>query len=129
VRLDPKHPPGRANRKARAYESEIVRLRAEGYTCEAIRVSLADIGVEVSLSTVQREAARREKRKPDIPATMTRLLTRVPTDERPVEHASATASPFAADKRSGREIAEAFVSKRYTNPLLRDRNNHESSRH
>ena len=48
----------------------------------------------------------------------------------------ATATPrthalyvFAGDPRTGKEIAEAFVSKRYTNPLLRDRNNHESSRH
>ncbi len=58
MRLDPKHPPGRTNRKARAYQSEIARLRAEGYTCDAIRVALADSGVHVSRSTVQREAAR-----------------------------------------------------------------------
>jgi hypothetical protein len=57
VRLIPKDPPGRANRKARSFALEIVRLRSEGYTCNAIRIALAEIGVDVSLSTVQREAA------------------------------------------------------------------------
>ena len=31
VQLQPKRPPGRADRKAAAYTSEILRLRAEGY--------------------------------------------------------------------------------------------------
>jgi len=62
VRLNPKLPPGRVNRKARAFEPEIARLRSQGYTCEAIRAALADIGVNVSLSTVQREAARSKSR-------------------------------------------------------------------
>lgn len=61
MRLTPKDPPGRVNRKARAFELEIVRLRSEDYTCEAIRKALADIGVVVSLSTVQREVARSSK--------------------------------------------------------------------
>jgi hypothetical protein len=58
TRLTPKHPPGRSSRKARAFEAEISRLYAEGYSCEAIRVALADAGVCVSASTVWREVAR-----------------------------------------------------------------------
>lgn len=56
--LQPLGPPGSAQRKALAYAPEIQRLRAEGYTVEAILESLAAAGVEVSRSTVQREANR-----------------------------------------------------------------------
>lgn len=58
MRLNPKHPPGRASRKALLYAHEVRRLRAEGYTLEAIRQALFDVGISVSLSTVRREAAR-----------------------------------------------------------------------
>lgn len=57
-RLIPRRPPGRSNRKARVFAEEIRRLRAEGYGLEVIREALADAGVVVSKSTVQREAAR-----------------------------------------------------------------------
>jgi hypothetical protein len=57
-RLTPRRPPGRSNRKARAFTEEIGRLHAEGYSFEVIREALADAGVIVSNSTVQREAAR-----------------------------------------------------------------------
>jgi len=127
VRLNPKHPPGRVNRKARAFEPEIARLRAEGYTCEAIHAALADIGVEVSLSTVQREVARSMRRSSGI----ARGATSVSAADARAAIASPTrsSSVVAGAPRTGKEIAEAFVGKRYTNPLLRDRNNHESSRH
>ena len=127
MRLNPKHPPGRVNRKVRAFEPEIARLRSEGYTCEAIRAALADIGVDVSLSTVQREAARSKRRSLGM-AKGTRIVSNADV---PAATASATraSSALAGDPRTGKEIAEAFVGKRYTNPLLRDRNNHESSRH
>ena len=48
MQLQPKRPPGRADRKAAAYASEIVRLRGEGYTYEAIREALAEVGIELS---------------------------------------------------------------------------------
>ena len=35
--LTPRDPPGRANRKACAYETDIGRLRAEGYSFAQIR--------------------------------------------------------------------------------------------
>jgi hypothetical protein len=57
-RLIPRRPPGRCNRKARTFSAEIRRLRAEGYSLDVIREALAEAGVVVSKSTVQREAAR-----------------------------------------------------------------------
>ena len=58
IQLDPGVVPGRANRKAREFTKEIARLRAEGYTLDAIRCTLAKAGVDVSLSTVWRESRR-----------------------------------------------------------------------
>ena len=128
MRLTPKQPLGRVNRKARAFELEIVRLRSEGYTCEAIRAALADIGVDVSLSTVQREAARYSKRRSLVGAKEVNPAT---TDHVPAAPASSTCAPAgrARDPRTGKEIAADFVSKRVTNPLLRGRRNHENRGH
>ena len=56
ARLEPSGPPGRGNRKARAFQLEIHRLRDEGYSLAAIRAALADAGMRVSKSTVHREA-------------------------------------------------------------------------
>lgn len=125
MKLAPKHPPGRRTRKARAFEAEIRQLRAEGYTFEAIRAALADAGVMVSRSTVQREATRQAldavaegddgaasnddtpmKRRPPVPA--------VP--------------PPQAEPLSGKDIAEAFVRKRITNPLIRNRSTDDENR-
>lgn len=58
VALKPRHGPGRVTRKARAFDAEIARLHSEGYTLNSIREALADAGVIVSTSTVQREVAR-----------------------------------------------------------------------
>lgn len=58
MQLRPRRPPGRAGRKAWQYAGDIQRLRAEGYSLEAIRLALLDVGVTVSPSTVRREAAR-----------------------------------------------------------------------
>lgn len=57
-RLIARRPPGRCNRKARTFSTEIRRLRAAGCSLEVIREALAAAGVVVSKSTVQREAAR-----------------------------------------------------------------------
>jgi hypothetical protein len=119
VRLNPKHPPGRVNRRARAFEAEIARLRADGYTCEAIRVALAEIGLVVSLSTVQREARRTKQSTPSAsasPISATSAAKLAPSVA-PVF----LSSPFGADPRSSKEIAADFVSKHVTNPLLRAR--------
>lgn len=58
MQLTPRLPPGRKSRKALAFADEIRRLRALGYTNDAIRQALADAGVNVSSSTVHREATR-----------------------------------------------------------------------
>ena len=42
-------PPGRITRKARDLEADVVQLRAQGYTLEAIRQALAGAGVHVSI--------------------------------------------------------------------------------
>jgi hypothetical protein len=58
VQLQPRRPPGRIDRKAAAYASEICRLRSEGYTYEAIREAMADVGIELSTSALRREVRR-----------------------------------------------------------------------
>lgn len=64
MNLVPVRPPGPNARKARAFTAEILQLRAQGYTFEAIREALAGAGVHVSNSTVQREAARAASEHP-----------------------------------------------------------------
>jgi hypothetical protein len=120
--LNPSDPPGRVNRKARAFEAEIVRLRSEGYTCEAIRSAIAKTGVDVSLSTVQREAARCSKR---LSRVVPKASSFVATGDVPAAPAAATcaSSSLVGDPRTGKEIAAAFFEKRISNPLLRDRSN------
>ena len=127
MKLAPKHLPGRRTRKARAFEAEIRQLRAEGYTFEVIRAALADAGVHVSRSTVQREAARQAL---DAAAEGEGGAARnadTPTERRPNVPALA---PPRAEPLSGREVAEAFVRNRITNPLIRNRStDDEDSRH
>ena len=126
MKLAPKHPPGRQTRKARAFEAEIQQLRAEGYTFEAIRAALADAGVQVSRSTVQREAAKQAldavaggedgtARNADTPTKRQRSVTAF--------------GPARAEPLSGKDIAEAFVRNRINNPLVRNRSTDEDSRH
>ena len=121
MHLIPKHPPGRSNRKARAYAADIARLRTEGYTFEAIRSTLADTGLQVSLSTVQREAARSARRVLGADVR--------PVHHAPVQRAPPTAPPINAPlalgtaPRSAKEIAAEFMAKHITNSLVRHRSN------
>lgn len=125
MRLIPTHPPGQANRKARAFEAEIARRRSEGYTCAAIRAALADVGVEVSLSTVQRDATRCSRRPQPTPA-VTEVAVAAKTDSAPAYAPRALDSAIpAGDPRTGKQIAADFVSRRITDPLLRNRSTHE----
>lgn len=68
MQLNPRQPPGRITRKARGYSAEILRLRAEGYTLEAIRLALLDAGISVTVTTVRREANRLPIRLDETPA-------------------------------------------------------------
>jgi hypothetical protein len=126
MKLNPKNPPGRANRKALAFAIEIARLHKDGYSGEAIREALADVGVIVSKSTVQREVARLSRQA--LPAAQRNTAGAG-------DHASPTSLPqtaahrLADESRSGKEIAEGFVKGRITNPLIRTRSRDEDSRH
>jgi hypothetical protein len=95
TKLSPTDPPGRRTRKARVYWTDIQRLRARGYTFEAIRSALAAVGVDVSNRTVQREAAR----PPDVRDDTTNAL--LPA------------------QRRGKDVAEAFRRSQCANPLIR----------
>jgi hypothetical protein len=120
VNLFPKVPPGRSSRKALAFESEIGRLHFEGYSSEAIRRTLQEAGVTVSLSAVKREVARHAH--PTQPLRATPEAARVKSDVPGLAVlGSAHTAPLPRDPRSSKEIAADFVKSRITNPLLRAR--------
>lgn len=107
--LIPKRPPGRLSRKARAYADDIRRLYAEGYTLEAIREALAEQGVQVSKSTVQREVAWRPRRTlaPEPPATTPPVRQRQPS--------------IVPSNRPQDVADEVFGDSQMSNPLYRNR--------
>lgn len=131
MKLDPKEPPGRSTRKARRFAAEISELRAQGYTFEAIRLALAEVGVQVSNATVQREAARatrlRSQAMPLAPcsrpdpvlqgAATPNVAPGETTPQRPPD------TRTGLDLRSAKEIAEAFTKAHISNPLVRARVN------
>lgn len=124
VRLLPNQPPGRCTRKALPFVDEIRRLHAMGYTLEAIRQALSEVGVSVSRSTVHREANRRaapaplpaaikpaDEAGPARPALLQSKLTQA-AEARNGSRATNT------DSQSGKESAEAFFSAHHSNPLF-----------
>ena len=127
MRLVPTQSPGRGTRKARDFAAEIVELRKQGYTLDAIRAALADAGVHVTISTVWREAnrvgappvskavAQTASSPPPHPVQGTqqpRARTAVPADSR-------TTPPVLAERPDGKKQAELFMSTQITNPLIR----------
>jgi hypothetical protein len=118
MKLAPKNPPGRSTRRARAFTTDIGQLRAQGFTFEAIRQALADAGVAVSKSTVQREVARLASSSSS--GSVAAAESEIP--EPGAAPALFPAAPSCATGRlSGKEIAEAFISTRNTNPLFHHR--------
>lgn len=117
MQLQPKRPPGRADRKAGAYACEIVRLRAEDYTYAAIREALAAVGIELSECALRREVRRHEKRTaravPDVRPASPAPAALPLSVARPV-----TTGPPPSKSATGREIAEAFFTAHPSNPLL-----------
>jgi len=104
----------------RAFAAEIRRLQADGYTCDEIRETLADVGVVVSKSTVQREAARVSPRMPPtLPAIAAAVVAPAPA-ARAVEREPDRLShlPRVDDPRTARQVAEDFMKTQVTNPLL-----------
>jgi len=125
MKLAPTCPPGRATRKARAFTAEILQLRDQGYTFEAIRAALADAGVHVSSSTVRREVTKNAGRVPSVhPA---RTAPSNPSSPQPPGLAAVAAglpATSGGDARDparpvlGKETAEAFFSLHHSNPLF-----------
>ena len=111
VQLEPKHPPRRKSRKVRAFAAEIHRLHADGYTCDEIRDVLAEVGVVVSRSTVQREAARGLHPPAALAASPAHEVLPPPAVRRAMRDAD--------DPRTARQVAEDFMKDQITNPLLR----------
>ena len=117
MELQPKRPPGRTDRKAAAYASEIVRLRRGGYTYEAIREALAEVGIELSTRSLRREVRRLRVR--------TSVFSSGPQATAPTPMNTASPSSSALPPRvsapvgSSRELAEAFFNAHPSNPLLR----------
>lgn len=112
--LTPSNPPGRSTRKALAFEADIGRLHRLGYSFEAIRRALAEAGVHVSRSTVQREVARHSARTPPAQGQGQLQPASSPTGP-PVD------APMSNEFRSGKELAAEFMKGRVTNPLFRNR--------
>ncbi len=134
MKLVPTDPPGRSSRKARRFAQDMRELRAQGYTFEAIRMALAAVGVHVSNATVQREVARATKVTSSAQASGSGVrpdeLRSAPGEPLVTAPPSPSTTPQSTpvpsvetDKRSGKEIAEAFASSRITNPLARARLN------
>ena len=123
MKLAPMQPPGRITRKARDFEADIVQLRAQGYTLEAIRQALAAAGVQVSISTVRREANRPTApmvgaaSNADAPSTLP--VAPSPAHATTVAPAVLVNTAGMAAQLSGKDLAEAFVRTQSTNPLIR----------
>ena len=123
MKLVPIRPPGPNARKARAFAAEIWQLRAQGYTFEAIREALAAVDVNVSNSTVQREANRHAAPNPVAAAGAGASVVL------PASPPQAAATPVASagrvnaaglpEQASAKDLAEAFVRTKSTNPLIR----------
>lgn len=138
MNLVPVRPPGPNARKARAFSADILLLRSQGYTFEAIREALAGAGVHVSNSTVQREAARAAQHPQAVISAVTHLHAVDPAAQRAgsetIVHAKGREAPVPpalsrapgdsaprtfANGPSGKDVAEAFMSTQITNPVVR----------
>ena len=124
VKLVPLSPPGRITRKARDFEADIVELRAQGYTLDAIRQALNAAGVQVSISTVRREALRSETAGSNPTANQAMRQNLAPPVSKHGQ--SAVALPAApastalpADWRNGKDVAQAYTSSVITNQFVR----------
>lgn len=119
MQLLPKRPPGRSDRKAAAYAAEIVRLREAGYTFEAIREALADVGIELTTSALRREVRRPQRTKDT--SNGTKVPGPMPTDEACARFSSSSVphTPPPSHRGNGHEIAEAFFIAHPSNRLLR----------
>jgi hypothetical protein len=128
MNLVPVRPPGTNARKARAFGSELLQLRLQGYTFEAIREALAAAGIHVSNSTVQREVARASRQMPTVPPTKEGKSAKAHVVATALPPAVPVATPRAPttdslppDWQSGRDVAKEYMRGQITNPFARAR--------
>jgi hypothetical protein len=137
ITLTPKLPPGRANRKALAFAVEINRLRAAGYSYEAIRSALLEVGVVVSQTTVKREVSKavraamwaRASAQPPIGHFSSRSQAPSTPEQPPLlkfGSAEVDAPPRPRAPSVGEDIADKFMKGRVTNSLLKEGTRNES---
>lgn len=123
VKLVPPGPPGRITRKARDFEADIVQLRAQGYTLDAIRQALEAAGVQVSISTVRRESLRRCRAAPALPEASPKSMADLPVavsqDAAPVAAPAGSVNAASPAWLKGRDVAEAYMRDHVANPLYR----------
>lgn len=124
MQLQPKRPPGRRDRKAAAFAHEVVRLRAGGYTYDAIREALAEVGIHLSESALRREVRRQQRPvaravtvscSPTVEAARPAPSPPMPPSTQTTPHTPPPTLPRVA---TGRELAEAFFNAHPCNPLL-----------
>lgn len=115
MHLQPRRPPGRVDRKAAGYASEIARLRDDGYTYEAIREAFADIGIALSTSALRREM-RRLRSHLAIPAPPARP-TLSPASPSPFPVVQPLAGAADPGGLSSRDFADAFFNANPSNAL------------
>ncbi|HEY8707754.1 MAG TPA: hypothetical protein VIM34_07125 [Burkholderiaceae bacterium] len=121
MKLSPRIPPGRSNRKARAFSAEIAQLVLDGYGCKAIHEALTDAGLNVSKSTVQREVALLSRPVPPIARRMGAPPAPAPPDIDSLRAPDPDRTRPAELQPTGKDIAQAFLKGRITNPLFRRR--------
>ncbi|MEO6277516.1 hypothetical protein [Roseateles sp.] len=118
MQLQPKRPPGRADRKAAGYALDIVRLRAQGYTFEVIREALFEVGIELSESTLRREV-RRHRKQIARDALDGRPRAQAPHDSaQPAPARQGLATGSQSSSTTSRDIAETFFKANPSNPLF-----------
>lgn len=122
VKLQAKRPPGRADRKAGAYASEILRMRAEGYTYEAIREALASVGITLTEASLRREVRRRpQKQARRTTAESPDRLELGSTLQPSKSQRTSAPRPSNTDGNGGRQVAEEFFNAHPSSPLLRSK--------
>lgn len=118
--LKTRRPPGHASRKALAYATDILNLRAQGHSLDAIRQALADAGLVVGISTVRREVLRGAAPVSGVqpPASQAETLIRPTRRHSASVLPSEVVQPAPTAALPGKAEAEAFMRGHPINALL-----------
>lgn len=119
MQLQPKRPPGRVDRKAGAYATEILRMRSEGYTYAAILEALEDVGITTTEASLRREVRRPQKHLSLARALHPHEAGAVPQPTETPDADTRVPPPEIAAGHRGRRVAEAFFEAHPSNPLFR----------